>query len=195
MGRGCLCLWYPAIVVTLPAVPKKCINYLSLWEKHMKKQLISVLLAAVMAVVCGCAKNAVVKSSPAAEEEQIRKAIADRIIGTWVLVESDHVSTPSGIGCRLKSYTGTHWMVTQPDPKIGLVVFHHGGQYTLEGDMLTERIDFAGASTQSVIGGSGRFKIAVDGDVLKQIDVDRGVYNETWKRCKPTQSPTKQDGK
>jgi hypothetical protein len=41
----------------------------------MKKQLISVLLAAVMAIVCGCNKNAVVKSSSVAEES--RKAIAD----------------------------------------------------------------------------------------------------------------------
>jgi hypothetical protein len=162
----------------------------------MKKQLISVLLAALMTMVCACNKNAGVKSSPPpAREEQIGKAIADRIIGTWVLVESDRPGTPSGIGIRLKSYTGTHWMITQPDPKIGLVVFHHGGQYTLQGDMLTERIDFAGASTQSVIGGSGRFKITIDGDVLKQIDVDRGVYNETWKRFKLTQSPSEQDGK
>jgi hypothetical protein len=86
-------------------------------------------------------------------------------------------------------------MITQPDPKIGLVVFHFGGRYTLDGDILTERIDFAGASTQSVIGGSGRFKITVDGDVLKQIDVDRRVYNEIWKRCKPTEPSAKQDGR
>ena len=151
----------------------------------MKKQLISVLLAAVMTMVCGCNKNAVVKSSSAVEEEQISKAIADQIIGTWVLVESDRPGTPSGIGSRLKSYTGTHWMVTQPDPKIGLVVFHHGGLYTLEGDMLTEKIDFAGASTQGVIGGSGRFKITVDGDVLKQIDVDRGVSTKPGSAVNP----------
>ena len=86
-------------------------------------------------------------------------------------------------------------MITQPDPKTGLVVFHHGGLYTLEGDMMTASIDFAAASTRSVIGGSGRSEITVDGDVLKQIDVDRGVYNETWKRWKPTESSTNQDGK
>jgi hypothetical protein len=195
MGRVCPCLWYPAFVVTLPAVPKKCINYFSLWEKHMKKQVSSILLAAVMAMVCGCAKNAVVKSSPAAEEQQIRKALADRILGTWVLVESDHVSTPSGIGCRLKSYTGTHWMITQPDPNTGVVIFHHGGRYTLEGDRLSATTDFANATTQSAIGKSERLKVSIDGDTLKQIDVDKGIYNETWKRCKPAQSSTKQDGK
>jgi hypothetical protein len=27
-------------------------------------------------------------------------------------------------------------MMTQPDPKTGLVVFHHGGRYTLEGDII-----------------------------------------------------------
>ena len=34
-----------------------------------------------------------------------------------------------------------------------------------------------------------------DGDMLKQIDVDRGIYNETWRRCKPAASSLKQDGK
>ncbi len=161
----------------------------------MNKQFISILLAAVIAMVCGCNKSTVVKVSPAAKEEQTRKAIADQIIGTWVLVESGRPGTPSGILNRLKSYTGTHWMITQSDSKTGLVVFHHGGRYTIEGDMLTENIDFAAATTQSVIGGSGRFKITVDGDILKQIDVDRGVYYETWKRYKPAESSAKQDGK
>jgi hypothetical protein len=127
--------------------------------------------------------------------EKVTKAIADQIIGTWVLVASDRPSTPSGIGCRLQTYTRTHWLMTQPDPQTGLVVFHLGWRYTFEGDIMTQRIDFADASNQSVIGGSGRFKIAIDGDVYKQIDVDRGSYNSTSKRYKPTQPSTKQDRK
>ncbi|MBN1566291.1 MAG: hypothetical protein JXA73_00475 [Acidobacteria bacterium] len=150
----------------------------------MKRAFICVLLAAVMAMVCGCSKKAAVQSSRAAKEE-IRESIADRIVGTWVLVQSTHVSTPSGIGCRLKSYTGTHWIVTQPDPNTGRVVFHHGGRYTLEGDMLSATTDFANTTTQSAIGKSEKLKITIDGDILKQIDIDRGIYNETWERCKP----------
>jgi hypothetical protein len=157
----------------------------------MKKLLISVLLAAVMAIVWGCNKNVVVKSSSAVEEEQIRKTIADRIIGTWVLAEADRPGIPSGIGCRLKSFTGTHWMITQPDPKTGLLVFQFGGRYTLEGDMMTGILDFTNASSPSAIGVSGRTRITIDGDVLKEIDIDRGVFNATWKRCKPTQSSIK----
>jgi hypothetical protein len=161
----------------------------------MNKQLISVLLAVVMVIVCGFSQNAKVRFSPAAKEDQISKSIADQIVGTWVLVQSDHISTPSGIGSRLKSYTGTHWMITQPDPITGLVVFHHGGRYALEGDILSATTDFANATTQSAIGSSERLKIIIDGDTLKQIDIDRRIYNETWKRCKPTQFSVIQDGK
>jgi serine/threonine protein kinase len=127
--------------------------------------------------------------------EQVTKAIADQLLGTWILVESDRPGVPSGIGCRLISYTKTLWTFTQPDPKTGLVVFHHGGRYTLEGDIVTESNDFAGASTQSHIGEVGRNKIIIDGDVMKLIDLDRGIYNETWKRYKPTPPSTKQNRK
>jgi hypothetical protein len=86
-------------------------------------------------------------------------------------------------------------MITQPDLNTGLVIFHHGGRYTLEDDTLSATTDFANATTQSAIGKSERLKITIDGDTLNQIDVDQGIYNETWKRCKPTQPSTKQDGK
>jgi serine/threonine protein kinase len=127
--------------------------------------------------------------------EQVTTAIADQILGTWVLVESARHSTPSGIGCRLQSYTRTHWIMTQPDSKTGLMVFHLGGRYTLEGDIMTQRIDFADASNQSFIGGSVRGKIAIDGDVLKGTDIDKDVYNDTWKRYQPAQPYTKQNRK
>ena len=86
-------------------------------------------------------------------------------------------------------------MMTQPDPKTGLVVFHLGGRYTLEGDILTERIDFGGASNQLAIGSTGRTKIIIEGDALKTIDIDKDIYNCTWKRYKPTQPSIKQDRK
>ncbi|MBN1567723.1 MAG: hypothetical protein JXA73_07735 [Acidobacteria bacterium] len=132
--------------------------------------------------------NAVIPPS----DEHVTKTIADQIIGTWVLVEAHRLNTSSQ---GLISFTGTHWITATPDPKTGLVVYLLGGRYILEGDIMTERIDFADESMQSVIGGAARIKITMDGDVFKQIDLDRGIYNQTWKRYKPTQPSTRQDRK
>src|SRR5215204_5123954 len=60
------------------------------------------------------------------------QALASRIIGTWKLEEASTPGSPSGIGTRLKLFTGTHWCVIQPDPKSGEIVFQHGGRYELD---------------------------------------------------------------
>ena len=52
---------------------------------------------------------------------------AERLIGTYVLEQSESPGSPSGIGTRLEFFTGTHWIITQPDPETGQVAFHHGG--------------------------------------------------------------------
>ena len=62
----------------------------------------------------------------------------ERLIGAYVLEQSERPGTPSGIGTRLKFFTGTHWMITQPDPENGQVAFHHGGRYVLDGDTIIE---------------------------------------------------------
>jgi hypothetical protein len=71
----------------------------------------------------------------------------------------------------------------QPDPKTGIIVFQHGGKYTLDGDVLSSTTDFAGTSTRSQISKTGSIRIQIDGDTHKQIDLD-GVFNETWKKVK-----------
>jgi hypothetical protein len=62
-------------------------------------------------------------------------------------------------------------------------VFQHGGRYELSGDTMKVTRDFAGESTKDMIGGTGSFKIQMDGDTMKNTDSD-GVFNETWKRVK-----------
>jgi hypothetical protein len=109
--------------------------------------------------------------------------LAGKLIGTWQLTEAVNPGSPSGIGTRLKLFTGTHWCVIQPDPNTGGIVFQHGGRYTLEGDKVKTTTDFAGDSTKSLIGRRGTYTIQIDGDTMKQIDSE-GVYNETWKRLK-----------
>jgi hypothetical protein len=109
--------------------------------------------------------------------------LAKNLIGAWTLAESESPGNPSGIGSRLKFFTGTHWMITQPDPKTGEVVFHHGGRYTLDGDTMAGSIDFANKSTSELIGKTHKFKIKVDGDKFTQTALDN-QFTETWKRAK-----------
>jgi hypothetical protein len=117
------------------------------------------------------------------QDEAATEKLAEQLIGTWILEKASTPGSPSGVGTRLKSFTGTHWMITQPDSATGEVVFHHGGRYKLDGDKVTTTTDFAGASTKSRIGSSGEFKIKVNSDTYQQTDAS-GTFNETWKRVK-----------
>ena len=109
--------------------------------------------------------------------------LAKKLVGTWKLAKSSTPGSPSGIGTRLRVFTGTHWSVIQPDRKTGAVIFQHGGHYVLEGNQLKETVDFAGESTKAFIGTTGTKTIDIDGDTYTQID-PKGQFNETWKRVK-----------
>jgi hypothetical protein len=43
--------------------------------------------------------------------------------------------------------------------------------------------DFAGKSTKALMGSTGKLKIKIEGNTMKQADSE-GLYNETWKRVK-----------
>ena len=121
------------------------------------------------------------ESAPAADKDS--KTLAQKLMGTWKLDEASTPGSPSGVGTRLKLFTGTHWCVIQPDPGTGEIVFQHGGRYELQGDQMKTTTDFAGESTKDRIGGKGTFSIKIDGDTMKQTD-SNGVFNEIWKRVK-----------
>lgn len=112
---------------------------------------------------------------------------AKMLIGAWQLKEAKNPGTPSGIGTRLKLFTGTHWCVIQPDPMSGKIVFQHGGHYSFDGKVLSESIDFAGDSTSSLIGKTFKFELKITKDALEQLDAD-GVFNEKWERAKAPES-------
>lgn len=112
---------------------------------------------------------------------------AKLLIGAWQLKTAKNPGSPSGIGTRLKLFTGTHFCVIQPDPKSGKIVFQHGGHYSFDGSVLNETIDFAGDSTASLIGMTFKLKLKITNDSLEQIDAD-GVLNETWERTKALES-------
>ncbi len=117
------------------------------------------------------------------KNEPAQNDLAAELIGTWKLEKASTPGSPSGVGSRLKFFTGTHWCIIQPDPKTGVVVFQHGGRYELKGTTLTTQHDFAGASTKSMIGRPTTLDIQIDGDTMEQTDAD-AVFNETWKRAK-----------
>jgi hypothetical protein len=104
-----------------------------------------------------------------------------QLMGEWILAEATTPGTPSGIGTREKLFTPGHWEMTQRDPKTGEIVFHHGGTYRLNGDILEQKVEFATGKTKSYIGQVRRFKITVEKDTYTQIGIGN-PFNEVWKR-------------
>lgn len=142
--------------------------------------LLSVLAAGLLLSGSICANAADQQSQ---KNVGNKNDLAAQLIGTWILEKASTPSSPSGVGTRLKFFTGTHWCIIQPDPKTGVIIFQHGGRYTLAGKKVNITRDFGGEYTKTMIGKSGSFEIQIDGDTLRQADAD-GVYNETWKRAK-----------
>jgi len=112
------------------------------------------------------------------------------LVGTWILVgKPGEVGLAPAEGGRLKSLTETHWSMTQTDPKDGVVIFHHGGTYTLKGSAYVEHVEFANSNTKDRIGKNSKFKIKLEGDMLTLTGVGNS-WNEVWKRV-PASKPHK----
>ena len=110
--------------------------------------------------------------------------LAKDLIGTWILVgTTDEVGEIPDKGGRLKFITGRHWTITQADPNTGLVIFHHGGTYTLDGNEYVEKIEYANENTKQLINKTLKHKIKVGKDTYTQIGVGN-PYTEVWKRLK-----------
>lgn len=150
-----------------------------------KQQVTLFLIFGLLAT--GIPLHMAIRASAADDQTQKKKSdqgdLAAQLIGTWKLEEASTPGSPSGVGTRLKFFTGTHWCIIQPDPDTGVVVFHHGGRYQVEGNKVKTTREFAGESTKTLIGGNKTLTIEIEGDTMKQVDSD-GVYNESWKRVK-----------
>jgi hypothetical protein len=110
--------------------------------------------------------------------------LAKDLIGTWILVGApDEVGEPPAAGGRLKFFTGKHWTITQADPKTRVVLYHHGGTYTLDGDEYVEKIKYATKETEQLINQTFKFKIKLERDTYTQIGIGN-PYTEVWKRLK-----------
>lgn len=147
----------------------------------------TILVAILAAAAFGVTLPGSMQSSAAEEQAQNSEGeqgdLAAQIIGTWRLEQATTPGSPSGVGTRLKFFTGTHWSIVQPDPDTGVIVFQHGGSYAVDGNKLKTTRDFAGESTRAMIGTSGTFEVHINGDTMQQADAN-GVFNETWKRLK-----------
>jgi hypothetical protein len=110
--------------------------------------------------------------------------LAKDLIGAWVLVGTpDEVGEPPATGGQLKFRTGRHWLITQADPNTGVVIYHHGGTYTLDGDEYAEKVEYANESTASLINQTYKYKVKVEGDTLTQIGIGN-PWTQVWKREK-----------
>ena len=121
------------------------------------------------------------KTSDAAAPSQLAKDL----IGTWILVgKPGEIAQAPAAGGRLKFFTGAHWCITQSAPKNGVVIFHHGGTYTVKGnDYLETVVEYANQNTTNLIGHTSKFTIKIEGDTLTQIGIGN-PWNEVWKRAK-----------
>lgn len=115
--------------------------------------------------------------------------LGKQLIGAWVLVGTpDHVGKAPSSGGRIKIFTGAHFCMTQAESKHGVVLFHHGGTYSLNGNAYHETLEFAGPPTINMVGKTnGNFTLKIDGDKLTSIGLDN-PWKEVWQRLKPRSS-------
>jgi len=120
-----------------------------------------------------------------AQEKAVSTAVpplTKALIGTWILVgKPGEVAEVPAAGGRLKFLTGRHWTVTQANPRTGVVVFHHGGTYALNGNEYRETVEYATENTTNLLKQTFKFTIKVEGDTLTLTGVGN-PWTEVWKR-------------
>jgi hypothetical protein len=122
--------------------------------------------------------------------------LAEKLVGAWVLAgKPDHVEKAPSKGGRMKIFTGSHWCMTQADPKNGVVLFHHGGTYTLAGHEYFEMIEYADSPTINLVGRTnGHFNLKIDGDRMSCVGTDNS-WSESWQRLKPCKTMSSPEAK
>jgi hypothetical protein len=165
-------------------------NGVSTTQFHADKELIMMTVrlnvAAVVALFVFAAPRSTIwnPSGQAQAADNEAGKLAKDLIGTWALAGAPRdEKEPPAKGGRFKFITNKNWTITEADPETGVVVFHHGGTFTLDGEKYNESIEYANESTKDLIGKTFHFKIKVEGDTLTQEGIDNS-FNEIWKRVK-----------
>jgi len=138
--------------------------------------LICVLPLLAVSVVT---KDDTAKASENTEKQDLRNSM----LGAWVLMGKPGATEEPKKGARMKFWGHKHWVVTQSDPETGVVIIHHGGTYTLDGDKYVETVTFANENLKEGLGKELRFKIEVEGDTYRQF-ADGNPFTEEWRRLK-----------
>ena len=143
------------------------------------------LAVVVVLLVVAAPRSAIWNSGGQAQAaEKEASQLAKNLIGTWALAGTPgDEKEPPAKGGRFKFITNRNWTITEADPESGVVVFHHGGTFTLDGEKYNESVEYANESTKDLIGNTFHFKIKVEGDTLTQEGLDNS-FNEIWKRVK-----------
>ncbi|MCX6954067.1 MAG: hypothetical protein NTV51_18105 [Verrucomicrobia bacterium] len=84
-------------------------------------------------------------------------------------------STPSALISRRRTFTPGHWEIIPKAPKTDEVIFHHG-------DMLEQKVTFAGKRTADYVGRVITFRITVENGVYPQTAIGH-QFNEVWIRA------------
>ena len=105
--------------------------------------------------------------------------VTNPLVGQWVLAAATNPGNPSGVNTRTKTFTETEWVINQPNPATGTVVFRHGGHYTLRGTEYSETVDYANTSTASLIGRTFTATVKAEGSRFTQSSSNA---NEEWNR-------------
>lgn len=103
--------------------------------------------------------------------------VSNPLVGRWVLTASASPGNPSGINTRTKSFTESEWLVEQRTAA-GVIVFRHGGHYTLRGTAYTETVEFANASTANLVGRTFPATLSLGANEFTQ----SAPVPETWTR-------------
>ena len=171
----------------------------------MFKRSICVTCAALLlAMVSGCNRNAVVKSSPAAKESgqavagimqakdtKKEKQLRSRLIGTWVVISDKVDGIDRPIPRDLATYkhitpVGFIWLSYDRITKT--ITRAAGGTYTLSGNVYTEKIEYGIGRQYEVIRDTRpSFTATVDGNKWyhKGSLANGQTIDQIWERVKP----------
>jgi hypothetical protein len=171
----------------------------------MFKRSICVTCAVLLlAMVCGCNKNTVVKSSTAAKESRKagagimqaketkkEKQLRSRLIGTWVVISDvvDGIDRPIPRDLVTYKYitpVGFIWLSYDRITKT--ITRAAGGTYTLSGNVYTERIEYGiGRQYEIIRNTQPSFTATVDGDKWyhKGSLANGQTIDQIWERVEP----------
>ncbi len=141
--------------------------------------------AVIAAVILGCAFQSY--GAEQADSKSAARQQKRRLVGTWECV-SEH--PPAGIRI-VKHFTPTHFTCVHYDRGTNVPKVTIGGTWTREGDVYTEKVDFASDGHKHLRGKSFAFTLEpARGEFkLKAAKGSGIVVNETWKKVTAQDAP------